>query len=60
RIGLCDTVVCDVIRSKDIPLGIRQSLVPVVRSQQKSDSCCQNSREHMEDQNMLMDDEGQF
>ncbi|CAF3299305.1 unnamed protein product [Rotaria socialis] len=59
RIGLCDTVVCDVIRSEDIPLGIRESLVPVVKRQQKPDSCCQNSREHMEDQNVLMDDEGQ-
>ncbi|CAM4935905.1 unnamed protein product [Rotaria socialis] len=57
RIGLCDTVVCDVIRSEDIPLGIRESLVPVVKRQQKPDSCCQNSREHMEDQNVLMDDE---
>lgn len=29
RIGLCETVVCDLIRTEDIPIGIRQTLTPV-------------------------------
>ncbi|CAF2960144.1 unnamed protein product [Rotaria sp. Silwood2] len=57
RIGLCDTVVCDIIRSQDVPIGIRQTLTSVVIPQQENYQCFQNSREHIGDHYMLTDDE---
>ncbi|CAF3826616.1 unnamed protein product [Adineta steineri] len=54
RIGLCDTVVCDIIRSQDVPMGIRETLIPVGISQQ-----VQNSREQQTgDHYILRDEEG--
>ncbi|UJR21807.1 hypothetical protein I4U23_024885 [Adineta vaga] len=58
RIGLCDTVVCDIIRSQDVPIGIRQTLTPVGIAQDESNHCLQNSKERTRDPYMLLDDEG--
>ncbi|CAF1472788.1 unnamed protein product, partial [Adineta ricciae] len=53
RIGLCDTVVCDIIRSQDVPIGIRQTLTPVGSAQEERNPCFQNSKARM-----LFNDEG--
>ncbi|CAF1035177.1 unnamed protein product [Rotaria sordida] len=58
RIGLCDTVVCDIIRSQDIPIGIRETLRPIVIPQQEHNQCFQNPREHIEDHYIFTDEEG--
>ncbi|CAF3791877.1 unnamed protein product [Rotaria sp. Silwood1] len=53
RIGLCDTVVCDIIRSQDVPIGIRETLKPIEIPQQEHYQCFQ----HLGDHYMLTDDE---
>jgi hypothetical protein len=60
RIGLCDTVVCDIIRSQDVPIGIRQTLIPVptTTDQEQQPDCFQHSRGRNGDHYMLMDEEG--
>ncbi|CAF0832078.1 unnamed protein product [Rotaria sp. Silwood1] len=57
RIGLCDTVVCDIIRSQDVPIGIRQTLTPVTTSDSEHHQCFQHSRGRSGDHYMLMDEE---
>ncbi|UJR27807.1 hypothetical protein I4U23_009076 [Adineta vaga] len=57
RIGLCDTVVCDIIRSQDVPAGIRQTLIPVTTTDHEQ-HCFQHSRTRHNDQYMLIDEEG--
>jgi hypothetical protein len=68
RIGLCDTVgmlekkyriysiniylVCDIIRSQDVPIGIRQTLTPVEIPQQQQ----RRNGDHYK----LRDEKGQF
>jgi len=59
RIGLCDTVVCDIIRNQDVPIGIRQTLIPVsTTNEQEQHHCFQQSRGRNGDRYMLMDEEG--
>ena len=74
RIGLCDTVgmwttircsfatpvclVCDIIRSQDVPIGIRQTLAPGATTQHERHHCFQHSRARTGDHYMLMDEEG--
>lgn len=60
RIGLCDTVVCDIIRSQDVPIGIRQTLIPVPNGNNNNNSQEQllQSRGRSGDHYMLMDEEG--
>ncbi len=43
-------LVCDIIRSQDVPIGIRQTLTPVEIPQQR----------HNVDHYMLIDEEGSF
>ncbi len=53
-------IVCDIIRSQDVPVGIRQTLVPGVTTDQEQHHCFQHSRGRNSDQYMLMDEEGKF
>jgi hypothetical protein len=52
-------LVCDIIRSQDVPIGIRQTLIPVpTTNEQEQNHCFQHSRGRSGDQYMLMDEEG--
>jgi len=50
-------LVCDIIRSQDVPNGIRQTLVPVSNGQNNQEQLVQ-SRGRSGDHYMLMDEEG--
>jgi hypothetical protein len=53
-------LVCDIIRSQDVPIGIRQTLVPVsTTTEQETNHCFQHPRRRSGDQYMLMDEEGE-
>lgn len=55
-------LVCDIIRSQDVPIGIRQTLTPVLptneQEQQQQQHCFQHSRGRSGDHYMLMDEDG--
>jgi hypothetical protein len=53
-------LVCDIIRSQDVPIGIRQTLIPVTTNDHEQHHCFQNSRGRNGDHYMLMDEEGKF
>jgi len=54
-------LVCDIIRSQDVPIGIRQTLIPVsTTNDQEQNHCFQNSRGRSGDHYMLMDEEGKI
>jgi hypothetical protein len=54
-------LVCDIIRSQDVPIGIRQTLTPVsTTNDQEQNRCFQNSRGRSGDHYMLMDEEGKI
>ncbi|CAF4654297.1 unnamed protein product, partial [Rotaria sp. Silwood2] len=48
---------CDIIRSQDVPIGIRQTLTPVATSDSEHQHCFQHSRGRSGDHYMLMDEE---
>ena len=54
------SIVCDIIRSQDVPIGIRQTLIPVTTTDQEQHHCFQHSRGRHNDQYMLMDEDGKF
>ena len=49
---------CDIIRSQDIPSGIRQTLISVPIPQTELDRSFQNLQEPCSDHGTLSDDEG--
>ena len=52
-------LVCDIIRSQDVPIGIRQTLAPgATTHQHEHRHCSQHSRTRTGDHYMLMDEEG--
>lgn len=54
------SLVCDIIRSQDVPIGIRQTLTPVstTNEQDQQQHCFQHSRGRSGDHYMLMDEDG--
>ncbi len=54
-------LVCDIIRSQDVPMGIRETLIPIpTTNEQESNHCFQHSQRRSGDQYMLMDEEGKI
>lgn len=52
--------VCDIIRSQDVPIGIRQTLAPVTTNDSEHHHCFQHSRGRSGDHYMLMDEESKL